>query len=332
MAPDAPVEQPPYWEKCAEMDFRELRQFIDDSLRDLAGPGPNVGHPGSEEAFLALWEMLRGILDAMNVPVIPPLPTPPLAFPPFAPSEHFQSLRSQRKQLAKALSAALDGSSTTMMTVGNLKSNLKMLDQKVAKLGNREKREYESRKKAHYRPYLDTKAARERKIRQLSAAQIKMMVMRHRRLRITERVRRDIERAFKFGPTVSTKRLPWRVLPPGELSADAVLRHYNTLQRTNPDVKYERDRITKALSLRPDEYYVGMDEFEGYMVLTFARTPKVLMECPVFGNAIYVIKSDWQRLSRMSKRELLVHRSDQVTKIVHKGDWFRRVKLELGIR
>lgn len=151
------------------------------------------------------------------------------------------------------------------------------------------------------------------------------------RLRIIERIQRDIDHAFKFGAIVPTSRLPWRVLPPGELSVDNVLHHYSRLQRSNPHIRYERERIIKAYSLRPDRCYVGQDEFEGYIVLTFDYTPKALLECPIFGNAIYVLHSDWKRWSKMTKQQL-VHHSDQVTRIVHKGDWFWRVKQELAVR
>jgi hypothetical protein len=127
------------------------------------------------------------------------------------------------------------------------------------------------------------------------------------------------------------RHLSWRVLPPGELSVNAVSQHYDRLQRQNPRIKYERERITKAFSLNPEQCYVGKDELEGYIVFTFAHTPKALLECPVFGNAIYIIDSDWKRWSRMTKRELLAHSHD-VTRIIHRGDWFREVKRELGIR
>jgi len=83
-------------------------------------------------------------------------------------------------------------------------------------------------------------------------------------------------------------------------------------------------------SLDPEQCYVGKDEFEGYIVFTFAHTPNALLECPVFGNAIYIINSDWERLSRMTKQEL--RRSPEVTRIIHKPNWFQRVKRELGIR
>lgn len=130
---------------------------------------------------------------------------------------------------------------------------------------------------------------------------------------------------------VSAGRLPWRVLPPGELSLQRILVHYERLGRARPDIRYEPERIRKAYSLGPDGCYVGSDEFDGYVVFTFPRTNKALLERPVYGNAIYVLGPDWKRLSRLSKRELLADETHGVTRIVHKGDWFARTKLALGL-
>lgn len=88
-----------------------------------------------------------------------------------------------------------------------------------------------------------------------------------------------------------------------------------------------RDRITKAYLLGPKEVVLGSAEFEGYTVFTFAYTMRVLLECPMYGHAIYIINSDWESLSKLTKQELLEFRD--ATKIVHRGDWFWRVEQEL---
>lgn len=111
------------------------------------------------------------------------------------------------------------------------------------------------------------------------------------------------------------------------MSINNILQHYERLQRLNPHVRYERDRITKAHSLDPSEVILGSDGFEGYMVFTFAHTLKVFLEKPEHGNAIYIIDDDWERLSRLTKRKLLTH--PEATRIVHKGKWYWKVKQEL---
>jgi hypothetical protein len=149
---------------------------------------------------------------------------------------------------------------------------------------------------------------------------------------IVQRVERDIRCAFEFGAARPTRRLPWRLLLPGELTIERLRRHYKGLQHRNPHVRYYAERLEKAFSLGPEACYVGTEEFEGYVVLTFAHTQRALLECPIYGNAIYVLGPDWRRLSKLSKQELLSGRLSGVTKIVHRGDWFNRARLTLGIR
>jgi hypothetical protein len=63
--------------------------------------------------------------------------------------------------------------------------------------------------------------------------------------------------------------------------------------------------VYKRFALKPSSVYVGIGEFDGYIVLAFRQTRKVVLECPIYGNAIYVIHEDWQRLAKMPKFELL---------------------------
>jgi len=242
-------------------------------------------------------------------------------------------LLDQRGHLISVLATARSDHSATKRSIKKLERKLKLLEQDIAPLESREKQDYAKRRNSHFHPYWEAKDAHERSIRQQREAARKRPQVRARRKQFVQRVRRDIERAFMLGAAMpAARRVSWRLLPSGELSVQAIRQHYKGLQQQNPHIKYETERITKALSLRPDRYYVGEDEFEGYIVLTFAHTPKALMECPVFGNAIYIINSDWKSLSKMTKQELLARGSMKVTRIVHKGDWFSRVKTELGIR
>jgi hypothetical protein len=133
----------------------------------------------------------------------------------------------------------------------------------------------------------------------------------------------------RFRPT---RYLPWHLLPPGEVSEDAVLKHYEGLARRDPQTRYEPERIKRAFSLGPDACYVGTDQFSGYVVFTFPHTGTALLECPIYGHAIYVLDSDWRRLSRLSKRELLADQTRGVRKIVHRGGWFASVQRALGSR
>lgn len=83
--------------------------------------------------------------------------------------------------------------------------------------------------------------------------------------------------------------------------------------------------MNKAYEMRPGSIYIGVDEFEGYVVFYFDRTQVAVLECPVVGNAIYVIKSNWETLSRLSKAQLLQRHQREVVRIVHAGEWFPKL-------
>lgn len=151
------------------------------------------------------------------------------------------------------------------------------------------------------------------------------------RARIAENLGGRIARAFGPGGIAAAGRLPWELLPPGKRTRAEVLAYYETLSRQRPDERYDPGRMRRAFSLGPEAWYVSSNEFDGYIVFTFARTDKVLLECPKVGNAIYVLGADWKRLSKMSKSELLAG-SHVVARVEHRGDWFWKVKWALGLR
>jgi len=121
-------------------------------------------------------------------------------------------------------------------------------------------------------------------------------------------------------------KLPWKILPPGEHPFSEILKHYEELQKSNPHVRYDLNRLNRICELTPTATYVGVDEFRGYTVFYFQKYLAAVLDCPVWGNAIYMIKGDWKTLSRLTKAELIAERTGNVTRIVHSGDWFQRLK------
>jgi hypothetical protein len=122
-------------------------------------------------------------------------------------------------------------------------------------------------------------------------------------------------------------RLSWVLLPESEEGHfPHIVKHYRQLEEQNPQIKYEVERLHKVHSLKADHIYVGMEEFEGYVVFYFASIKSAILECPIQNNAIYVFHNDWQKLSRLSKSELLSQHSHSVQRIIHTGDWFSRLE------
>jgi hypothetical protein len=208
----------------------------------------------------------------------------------------------------------------------------------VEPLKSRELTAYEAKEAAYYKEYraqlskwkrmtLAQESVELQRLRHNQAVKAQYEHSRADRVRFCERIRRDIERIF-----TPTYKVFWRILPPGEWTVDSVVSHYAELQRANPHVRFDLDRLRRVFSLSPLSLYVGIDEFEGYIVFVFSQTKNVLLECPVYGNAIYLIREDWESLSRLSKGELLARFPGQALRIVHTGDWYPRVQAELFSR
>jgi hypothetical protein len=101
-------------------------------------------------------------------------------------------------------------------------------------------------------------------------------------------------------------------------------------KQLRPGHRYDLSRLEKLATLNPSECYVGLDEFEGYVVFCFSGTETAVLENPLEGNAVYIISSGWQPLSRLSKSELLEEMPEIVHRVVHQGDWFSRLVIELS--
>lgn len=329
----------PYWDRCKEMGFGELRKFIDDALTRLPEADSEPDLPGSKREFVELADLLDEKLDAQRAaaPTVPPRP-PAYAgdymFPWFEPSEQLVSTQNRLERLEYMLDEARDDPSHGASYVRQLQSEVKDLEREVELRETGEREEHEKRY-ASYRETSDKHARAMRSWRKEAAEVQKIHGLLGRRAEIVRRVRRDIERAFKSEAGVSTQTVQWDLLPQGSSSVETVVRRlYGGMQGRGAGTRYDHERLDKALELDPNRCYVGRDGFDGYAVFTFADTPKALMECPKVGNAIYVIHSDWEHWSKMTKQELMAEaeRGGEVTRIPHQGDWYRRVREELGIR
>lgn len=287
---------------------------------------------------MSLADMLSSKLDAMraDAPDVPPRPSPPPGYAyymssSFQPSEELESAQEELERLQDRLDEARYDRLSGRSYIDYLQRQVRD-QQRVAELRETgEREEHEKR----YASYLEARDAHDRSLRLWRVEAEKAQKI-HRSLTMrssfVERIRRDINRAFRSGAGVSTKHVYWRLLPPAKLSREELRRYYDGLQARNPRTEYDWERVEKALELGPNQRYEEIGGVEGYIVFTFPYTSSVLLECPKVGNAIYVIHSDWERWSRMSKPELIADTSGEVIRIPHQGDWFGKVKRELEIQ
>jgi hypothetical protein len=127
-------------------------------------------------------------------------------------------------------------------------------------------------------------------------------------------------------PDSTAEYIPWRILPPGEHPFPHVLKYCEFIKQGRITHRIATERLELINSLNPSKIYRGLDEFNGYFVFYFEHSAIAILDCPIVGNAVYVIKGDWKTLSRLSKADLLKEYAGNVTRVIHSGDWFVRLR------
>ena len=74
---------------------------------------------------------------------------------------------------------------------------------------------------------------------------------------------------------------------------------------------------------------MGKDGWEGYVVFGFADSSRVVLECPIEGNATYILSGDWQIAVGHSKQYLRDKCPEFCGRVFHRGDWLNRIRLAL---
>jgi len=133
----------------------------------------------------------------------------------------------------------------------------------------------------------------------------------------------------------SVELVNFEILPPSEWTLENTIEHYKKNERaivTRWKYSIDYDRIKEIYKLQPDKRYWGSGGFFGYSVYEFSKFEKVILDCPVEGNAVYMLyKNDWMDQVLYTKKEIREYCSGQYRKIVHKGDWLDRVRQELAV-
>ena len=91
-----------------------------------------------------------------------------------------------------------------------------------------------------------------------------------------------------------------------------------------PTVKLKMNRINPN-PIRNNPSILWIDD---HFALLFNGTDKVLLESVIYGNAAYVVSSNWRELSRLTKTELKDNYKPvgKVKDFRHTGDWFSKLK------
>ena len=291
--PVVPNESP-YLNMYEDMGFDELRQFIEDSLAMLSAPDINRECPRSKEEFVILLEKLRELDDRPRIPHVSLW---------YQPSEKLRNKNDKLKRLKRRLVTSHGEASKKKKDIQQMKNRQKELEREVAQLRSHEQQ-------AH----VDSLDAYER-------------YANHPYTRALKKISRAIERTFRPQPT---GHVPFEILPPGEATEKRVRGYYGEVLRKGELVGFSQERLDKVLGLPWEDWRPGTAGMYGYSIFTFAHTEKVLLECPVYANAIYVLDNSEDRLlKKMKKQEL--RDSGEARIIVHTGGWYQRLKQVLEI-
>ena len=153
-------------------------------------------------------------------------------------------------------------------------------------------------------------------------------------IRIQKRLHERERELIKKGeeetePKTVIRKIPWEILPPGKHPFEAIRSYFRKLEMRGVSVEIDMGRIQAIRKYGPDEIYFGVLEFKGYLVFYFKKKRIAVLDNPIWGNAIYVLKGDWQKISKMSKAEVL-NQYPSTKRIIHRGDWKKRLSKALS--
>lgn len=87
------------------------------------------------------------------------------------------------------------------------------------------------------------------------------------------------------------------------------------------------ERLTNEL--KPTLRSFGVRAWFGYAVYEFPYTKRVVVECPIEGNATYILWDDWQNRVQLTKGELRHKYPGQFRRVFHVGNWINEVRKAL---
>jgi hypothetical protein len=130
---------------------------------------------------------------------------------------------------------------------------------------------------------------------------------------------------------VPVTSVPFELLPAGTWRTDDVIKYFQhqETRRALGGQEIDKQRIISLATLNPIRCSVGKSKWYGYILFEFDSSLAVVLECPITGNATYILTGNWRTMVMESKRRLLTEFAQHTTKVVHKGDWLARIKRAL---
>jgi hypothetical protein len=117
------------------------------------------------------------------------------------------------------------------------------------------------------------------------------------------------------------RQLNWVILPPGrrlwEQSESEIGKAIGNLSASSQIVV--KDRFNSILRYDPEFAAYGQHGFNRYVVYGWDKKKLYLLESTEVDNATYILKDNWESVSRLSKAEVLHSNAHHARLIHHKG-------------
>lgn len=84
------------------------------------------------------------------------------------------------------------------------------------------------------------------------------------------------------------------------------------------------DRLDTIAKYKPDFEAVGNNGLSGYYIFGFKSKGLFVFENATLGNATYIIKGDWKKVSKMSKAFIVKNNLHEL-RLIHRDDWKEKV-------
>lgn len=121
--------------------------------------------------------------------------------------------------------------------------------------------------------------------------------------------------------------LNWKILPKGTQPFPALRKQLDdALKRVKQGSRSFVDhRLERINSFEPEFTAIGQGGFNGYVIFGFPKKNFYVLESILYGNATYVLGDNWEKLSKMTKAEILNEKLHK-DRLVHLRNWFGKIR------
>lgn len=119
-------------------------------------------------------------------------------------------------------------------------------------------------------------------------------------------------------PIRKIKTINWKILPKGDRIWDFVKHGVSHVSNSEKTMLQQRLKVLE--SYFPDEIYKGIDSYTGYLVFYFKRLNLYVFDSIVYGNATYIFTGDWEKISKLTKKQIVDNQIAQ-ERIIHNDSW-----------